>query len=281
VIAVTAATGQLGRLVLAELVGRDDVVAIARDAEKAEDLDVPVRIADYAEPAGWLAALDGVEVLLLISGTDVGHRVEQHKTVIDAAAAAGVRRVAYTSGLRADVSTMPIMTEHRATEEVIEASGLPFTFLRNTLYTEAFLPRVEGARESGVMIGSARDGRVPSASRSDLAAAAARVVTSPGHENRAYELTGATAWTLADLAATASEVLNRDVVYRDLSVVDHAAALTAAGVPSAIADALTSLDQYIASGELGEPTGALAALIDRPPASLRETLQAAFPTESL
>jgi NAD(P)H dehydrogenase (quinone) len=281
VIAVTAATGQFGRLVLAELAGRDDVVAIARDAEKAEDLNVPVRIADYAEPAGWPAALDGVEVLLLISGTDVGHRVEQHKTVIDAAAAAGVWRVAYTSGLRADVSKMLLMTEHRGTEEVIEVSGLPFTFLRNTLYTEGFLPRVEGARESGVIVGNAGDGRVPSASRSDLAAAAATVLTSPGHEHRAYELTGATAWTFADLADTASEVLGRNIVYRDLSAAEHAAALTAAGVPSAIADALTSLDQDIASGELGGATGDLAALIERPPTSLRETLQAAFPTQSL
>ena len=275
-IGVTAATGQFGRLVLERLAGRGDVVAIARDPQKAADLEVPVRIADYGDPAAWPAALEGVETLLLISGTDVGPRVAQHKAIVDAAVAAGARRIAYTSGLRADSSPLALMADHRDTEEVVRASGLPFTFLRNTFYTESFLPHVEQARASGAILGSAGDGRVASAERADLAAAAAAVLTSPGHEQRAYELTGATAWTLADLAAVAADVLGRDVVYTDLQAADHAAALQSAGVPAEVADLLTEIDRGIAAGALDGPADDLASLIGRPPVPLRATLEAAF-----
>jgi NAD(P)H dehydrogenase (quinone) len=140
--AVTGVTGHLGRLVVAELLARGvpaaDVVGLARSLAKAADLGVAVRRADYSDPATLVAAQDGVDVLLLVSGSEVGRRIAQHTAVIDAAKSAGVGRVAYTSIANADRNAGPLTPEHEATEEALRASGLPFTILRDNWYLENY-----------------------------------------------------------------------------------------------------------------------------------------------
>jgi NAD(P)H dehydrogenase (quinone) len=279
-IAVTAATGHLGSLIVRGLSGRGHrVVAIARDAAKAASLsadDVEVRIADYGKAEGWDEALAGVERLVLVSGSEVGQRVVQHGTVVAAAERAGVRWIAYTSAPHADSTTLVLAPEHKATEELIAASSLPWTFLRNNWYTENYIGQVGPAAESGELLGSADQGRVASASREDFAEAAVAVATGEGHENKVYELAGDVAWTMDDLATAISEITGRPVRYRDLSHDEHVAALTAAGLDEGTAQFVAALDGNIAEGTLADTTGDLGRLIGRPTTPLVEGLRAAL-----
>ncbi len=182
-IVVTAATGQLGRLVVEDLLTRvpaDTIVAAVRAPAKAADLaerGVQVREADYDRPETLTAALDGADKVLLISGSDVGRRIPQHQAVVDAATKAGVSLLAYTSAPRADTTPLAVGPEHKATEEAIKASGLTYSILRNGWYNENYVQTAQQAAATGTLLGSARDGRVASASRADFAAAAATVLT--------------------------------------------------------------------------------------------------------
>lgn len=275
-IVVTAATGQLGRLVVEGLldadVAPDGIVAAVRSPEKAAGLaarGVQVRQADYDQPESFTSALAGADKLLLISGTDIGRRVEQHAAIVDAAVHAGITHLAYTSVLRPEDS--PVF-EHKGTEAAIRASGIPFTFLRNGWYAENYDTAVTQAAGSGVIIGSAGEGRVSSATRADYAAAAVAVLTGTGHENATYELAGDDAWSLPELAAAAATVLGRDVAYQDLTPTQHKEALLAAGLPDVYADFLVAVDQAIAQGLLEDHSGTLARLIERPTTSLVEAL---------
>jgi NAD(P)H dehydrogenase (quinone) len=166
-IAVTGATGELGRLVIDRLTQRvpaGEIVALVRSLDRARDLGVQARAADYAQPAALHAALAGVHTLLLISSSEIGQRVAQHTNVIDAAKKAGVRHVVYTSLLHADTSTLSLAPEHVATETALKASGLPYTILRNGWYTENYIAAVGPALAQGTLYSSAADGRIASAS---------------------------------------------------------------------------------------------------------------------
>jgi NAD(P)H dehydrogenase (quinone) len=281
-IAVTGATGQLGSLIVRGLSGRGHtVVAIARDAAKATALsgdDVEVRVADYSDPAGWDAALSGVDRLVLVSGSEVGQRVAQHTTVVEAAKRAGVQWLAYTSAPHADSTTLVLAPEHKATEEVIARSGLAWTFLRNNWYTENYVGQVAPAAASGELIGSAGRGQVASASRQDFADAAVAVATGEGHDNAVYELAGDVAWTMDDLAAAISEITGRPVTYRNLSHDEHVAALQAAGLDEGTAQFVAALDANIAEGALADASGDLQRLVGRPTTPLVEGLRAALAT---
>ena len=195
-IVVTAATGQLGRLVVEDLLTRvpaDTIVAAVRTPAKAADLaerGVQVREADYDRPETLTAALDGADNVLLISGSEVGRRIPQHQAVVDAATKANVSLPAYTSAPRADTTPLAVGPEHKAAEESIKASGLTYSILRNGWYNENYVQTARQAAATGTLLGSARDGRVASASRADFAAAAATVLTTPGHDNTVYELAG-------------------------------------------------------------------------------------------
>jgi NAD(P)H dehydrogenase (quinone) len=278
VIAVTGATGHLGRLVvdnLLQTVPAGEIVAAVRDPGRAADLagrGVVVRHGDYDDAGSWKTALEGVDTLLLISGSEVGRRIAQHRTVIDAARDAGVGRIAYTSVLGADTTTLRLAPEHQATERLIRDSGLPFTLLRNGFYTEVYAPVAQQAIASGTLIGSAGTGRVASATRADFAAAAAVVLTGAGHENAVYELSGDTAWTFAELAEAISAATGTTVTYRDLSPEDHRAALLGAGLPAETADLLVGLDEDIKAGTLAATPGELSLLIGRPTAPLPQGL---------
>ncbi|WP_323100852.1 SDR family oxidoreductase [Intrasporangium sp. YIM S08009] len=282
-ILVTAASGHLGRLVVDALLRRgvapSDVVATARKPEALAELadrGVEVRRADYDDPASLDTAFAGVDRLLFVSGSEVGSRIPQHRNVVDAAVRAGVGLVAYTSITRADTSELALATEHRATEEMIEASGLAHVFLRNSWYLENYTGQLPTYLEHGAVIGSAGDGRVSAATRADYAEAAAAVLAEDGHGGRAYEL-GGTAFTLAELAATVARVSGTEVVYRDLSVEDYAAALVAAGLPEGYAHALADSDRGIAAGALFTDTGDLERLIGRPTTTLEDAVRAALP----
>ncbi|GGO14594.1 NAD(P)-dependent oxidoreductase [Microbispora rosea subsp. aerata] len=277
-IVVTGATGQLGRLVIEELAGRvpaSQIVAAVRSPEKAADLaerGIQVREADYDRPATLGPAFEGAAKILLISGSEVGKRVDQHKAVVDAAKAAGVELLAYTSIPHADTTPLGLATEHKATEEHIRASGLPFTFLRNGWYHENYLPAARLAVRSGVIAGSARDGRIASAARADFAAAAATVLTTEGHKDAVYELTGDVAWSMPELAALVAELSGAQVEYRDLPVAEYAKVLEANGLPAPVAAMFAQTDADIADGWLGDTPGELSRLIGRPTTPLRDTL---------
>ncbi|MGW6130997.1 SDR family oxidoreductase [Cellulomonas sp. NPDC055163] len=281
-VVVTAATGHLGRLVVAELLARGvpaaDVVATGRRVEALADLaaqGVRVVASDYADPESLRAAFEGADTVLLISGNEVGQRVTQHGNAIEAAKAAGVGRLVYTSAPRATTSDLVLAPEHKATEELLAASGLTTTVLRNNWYTENYVATLEQARATGEVVGSAGEGRVASATRADFAAAAAVVLTTPGHDGTVYELGGDTAWTHHELAAAIGEVLGREVVYRPVSPEEHLAVLTTAGLDEGTAGFVVALDGNIREGALADVTGDLSRLTGRPTTSLVDGLRAA------
>ncbi|MET9444419.1 SDR family oxidoreductase [Streptomyces sp. NPDC006610] len=281
-IIVTGATGQLGRLVVQDLLTRlpaDQIVAAVRTPDKAADLaeqGVQVREADYDRPDTLKAAFEGAEKILLISGSEVGRRIPQHQAVIDAAKDAGAGLLAYTSVLHADASSLPVAPEHQATEEAIKASGLTYSLLRNGWYNENYIPAAQQGAANGVIIGSARDGRISSASRADYAAAAAVVLTGDGHDNTVYELSGDTAFTMDDVAADITAVTGTQVTYQDLPAEAHFRALTEAGLPEPVVEMLVAIDAGTAEGRLAGTTGDLSRLIGRPTTALRATLTAAL-----
>lgn len=278
-IAITGATGQLGHLVIDALlktVAAEQIVAIARDPAKAADLTakgVQVRRADYGDATALTAALSGVKKLLLISSSEVGQRTAQHRNVIEAAKAAGVGFIAYTSLLHADRSPLGLAQEHVATERMLTESGIPFALLRNGWYTENYLASVPPALEHGVFIGSAGDGKIASATRADYAEAAARVLTLDNQAGNVYELAGDEAWTLADLSALLSQQSGKPVVYQNLSEADFKAALLGAGLPEPLAALLANSDAGASKGGLFDDSRQLSALIGRPATPLAESVR--------
>lgn len=281
-IVVTGATGALGRLVVADLLTRvpaDRIVAVVRDAAKAADLaeqGVELRVADYDDPASLTRAFRKGDRVLLISGNEIGRRVEQHTAVIKAAVGAGVAQLAYTGILGGPEADFELAAEHRVTERAILDSGLPYTFLRNGWYHENYTRDLASHLERGALVGSAGEGRVASAARADYAAAAAAVLTGEGHLNRAYELSGDSAWTLAEYAAELSAQAGREVAYTELPTEEHQAVLVGAGLPEGFAAVFVDVDAAIRRGRLGSTSGDLARLIGRPTTPVAGAIAAAL-----
>lgn len=281
-IAITGATGQLGRLVIQNLlktVPASQLVAAVRSPDKAADLaalGVQVRQADYTRPATLEAAFQGVSKLLLISSSEVGHRAPQHAAVIAAAQQAGVQLLAYTSLLRADTSPLGLAAEHQETEAMLRASGLPHVLLRNGWYTENHAASVPAALQYGAVMGSAKDGRIASAARADYAAAAAAVLTLEGQAGQVYELAGDSAYTLAELAAEIAKQSGKAVVYNDLPEAAYAAALVQVGLPEGFAALLADSDVGASKGGLFDDGRQLSQLIGRPTTPMAEVVKAAL-----
>ncbi|GAB3148532.1 SDR family oxidoreductase [Amycolatopsis stemonae] len=279
-IVVTGATGQLGRLVVEGLLKKvpaADVVAAVRDPEKAAEFaarGVQVRRADYDDPASLATAFAGADKVLLVSGSTPGQRLAQHEAVVDAAREAGVRHLAYTSVLAADTTKIFVAPDHKATEELIRASGVPFTFLRNGWYTENYTQAIAQAVATGSFAGSAGEGRLGAVPRIDFAEAAVEVLTGDGHEGRVYELAGDEDFSYADLAAAVSAAAGKPVTYRNLSADEHRRVLVEAGLPEAVAAMLADADRGIAEGELSSSSGDLSRLIGRPTTPLAESVAA-------
>ncbi|MFB9308595.1 NAD(P)H dehydrogenase (quinone) [Agromyces hippuratus] len=285
-ILVTAASGQLGRLVVDALLARGaapaDIVATARDTSKLEQLAARgLRTAelDYARPETIAAALDGVDSVLLISGSEPGNRVALHQNVLDAAKAAGVAKLVYTSAPRATTSSLVLAPDHKATEEAIAASGVPAVIVRNNWYTENYAADVVRAASTGVIAASTADGRVASATRADLAEGAAVVLLEDGHLGEVYEFGGDVAWNYDELAAAASEVVGRDVTYTPLTPAEHVAALEAAGLDAGTAGFVAAIDAGIAEGVLSQADGTLSRLLGRPTTPLVDGLRAVVAVE--
>jgi len=280
-IAVTGATGHLGRLVLAgllEKVPAKELVAIVRTPAKAVELaakGVQLRQGDYGQPAALRAALEGVRTLLLISSSEVGQRASQHQAVIDAAKAAGVQLLAYTSILHGPRSRLALAAEHVATEQALAASAVPFVLLRNGWYLENYTENLGPALQHG-FVGSAGTGRIAAASRADFAAAAVAVaaLTHPGHAGKVYELAGDHAFTMAELAAEVSQQTGKALSYADLPAEKYREVLLGAGLPGPVADLYVDADLNIAKGELDDRSGDLARLIGRKTTSLADAVRA-------
>ncbi|MBB2948624.1 NAD(P)H dehydrogenase (quinone) [Actinoplanes lutulentus] len=277
-IAVTGATGQLGRLVVDALIARGaapgEIVATVRDSAKAADLaalGVQVRVADYNHPETLAAAFAGVDRLLLVSGNEVGKRLPQHTAVIEAAKAAGVGFIAYTSILRADSTPIGLAPEHLATEQVIAATEIPHALLRNGWYTENYAGSIAGALHTGAIAGSAGEGKIAAAARADYAEAAAAVLLSG--EAGVYEL-GGEAFTMAELAAEVAKQSGKDVAYTDLPVADYQQVLVGVGLPEGYAGLLADTDAKIVDGHLDTDSAVLAKLIGRPVTPLTSAVAA-------
>lgn len=279
-IAITGATGHLGRLVLQHLtrkIGVSGVIAVVRNAGKAAGLQVSVRVADYTQPAALEATLRGIDTLLLISSSEIGQRLAHHANVVAAARKAGVQRIIYTSLLRADTSPLKnLAEEHLPTEAAIKASGMQYIILRNGWYTENYTGSIAGALENGAFIGSAGVGRIASAAREDYAEAAVAALTGACRDGETYELAGDTAWTLADLAAELSRQSGRDIPYKNLPEAEYAAILQHAGLPQPMAAAVASWDVGAAQGGLFDDGRVLSHLIGRPTTPMPTTVAAAL-----
>lgn len=265
-IAVTGVTGNLGRVVLDDLLTRvpaTELVAVARDPEKAAGLGVDVRRGDYDDPASLRAAFEGVDVLLLVSSPDVtpGVRPRQHGNAIDAAKAAGVGRIAYTSAIGAQ-DGQGFLADHTTTEALLRDSGVPHTLLRNTFYEEVLVnPGLRAVVEAGELPGADGGRPVNFATIRDLGLAASAALTGDGHAGVVYELRGPL-WTLPDLAAVVSEVSGTPVAYRV--------------VPSSELGPIGFVHDLIASGLFSEPSPDLEKLLGRPATSLRDAVTAAL-----
>lgn len=281
-IAVTGATGQLGRFVIDALLKKvpaGEIVAAVRTPAKAADLaalGVIVRQADYGQPETLEAALAGVDKLLLISGSEVGQREAQHKAVIEAARAAGVGFIAYTSLLHADTSPLGLGVEHRATEALLKASGIPFALLRNGWYSENYAASIPPALAHHAFIGAAGEGRIASAARQDYAEAAAEVMTREDQAGKVYELAGDDSYTLAQFAAEIAAQSGEKVDYVNLSQSEFAAALKNAGLPEGLAEMLADSDAGAEKGGLFDDSRQLSQLIGRPTTTWQAVIRAAL-----
>jgi NAD(P)H dehydrogenase (quinone) len=278
-IAVTGATGHLGRLAIAAIRARDPgaaVIALARDTARAADLGVPARTADYTRPDTLATAFAGVDTLVLISSSSFDDRAGDHARVIDAAVAAGIGRIIYTGILKGPASPMLIAQDHIATEAKLAATGLPVTILRNGWYTENYTGSLGGALGAGAVIGSAGTGRISGAARADYAEAIAVTALDAGHAGKAYELAGDTAFTMAGYAAEVSRQTGRTIPYNSLPVDVYAGILAGFGLPEGFARLLADSDDQASRGALFDDSHTLSRLIGRPTTPMADTVRAAL-----
>jgi NAD(P)H dehydrogenase (quinone) len=281
-IVITGATGQLGRLVVEALLESgqpaEQIVAAGRTVDRIKDLGqrgVQVHTIDYSQPESLRQAFAGADKVLLVSGSEVGQRVEQHRNAINAAKEAGVGLIAYTSVANADTTAMKLADEHIATEEILRDSGVPFVLLRNGWYLENYTGQLPVQIQHGAVFGSAGDGRVSAAARADYAEAAAAVLLRDDQAGKVYELGGDDAFTLSELAGEVSAVSGEPVAYTDLPAEKYTQVLVEAGLPEPYAAILADSDLGIARGDLMVTSGDLSALLGRPTTPLREAVQAA------
>ncbi|MFJ9381241.1 SDR family oxidoreductase [Streptomyces sp. NPDC101455] len=282
-IAVTGATGRFGRhaveTLLRQGVPASQIIATGRDIEKIKDLadrGISVRRADFGDTDSLTAAFDGVHKLLLVSTTTPSERIGNHRRAIDAAQAAGVSHLVYTSTLHAESARMILAEAHRETERYVRASGIPFTIMRNGWYLENYTSQLPVYLQHGGIAGAAGQGRVNAASVADYAEAAAAVLATDGHVGAVYELGGDQAFTLAELAAKVSDATGQSIVYNDLSVDAYTLMLAGVGVPEVLAQVLADSDLGLARGELLAGTDDLRRLLGRPTTTPAEAIAVAL-----
>jgi NAD(P)H dehydrogenase (quinone) len=279
-IAIIGATGQLGALTIDALLQRGvpagDILALGRNTDRLSEFagrGLRTAVVDLDDIPGTAAALAGVDKLLLVSFGDLGGRVAQHGNAVDAARQAGVPHLIYTSGLNAPTTILRLAADHKATEELISTSGIPATFLRNGWYTENHQQDFTTAREHGVIANSLGEGRLATAPHKDFAEAAAVVLSTPGHEGKAYELSGDTAWTFTEFAATATELLGTPVAYQPLTAEAERPHRRAVGLDEGTAGFMAALNADLGDGAMAPTPGDLARLIGHPTEPLADTMK--------
>jgi NAD(P)H dehydrogenase (quinone) len=282
-ILVTGASGHLGRLIVESLLKKvraSQVVVSVRSKDKAKDLSalgVEVREADYTKPETLAKAYQGIDRLLLVSSNELGQRFAQHRNVIDAAKRSGVKLIAYTSILHGEASPLGLKDEHIQTEVHLRSSGVPYVLLRNGWYTENYFGMIPSALEHGALFGSAGNGRIASAARSDYAEATAAVLAADGdHGGKVYELAGDEAYTLTEWAKELSRQSGKSVEYKNLPEADYRALLVKVGLPEPVAAMLADSDVGASKGGLFDDSHTLSKLIGRPTTPLKVSMAEAL-----
>ncbi|MEV5534882.1 SDR family oxidoreductase [Streptomyces prunicolor] len=280
-IVVTGATGHLGRHVVEQLLEKvpaDQITAVVRTPEKAADFaerGVKIVVADYNTPETFDTVFAAGDKVLLISGNEFEKgRVGQHKVVIEAAKAAGVALLAYTSA--PGPLAAALADDHRGTEEALLASGVPYALLRNGWYNENYTENLAPVLEHNAVVAAAGDGRISAASRADYAAAAVAVLTGEGHENQTYELGGDEAWSFAEYAAELSRQTGKEITYNNVPAETLIGILTGAGLPEPFAAILAGVDTSIAQGQLVVSSGDLSRLSGRTTTPISESIALAL-----
>ncbi len=278
-LAITGATGQLGQIVVNVLKSKTDagnIIALVRNPAKAAGFGVEARVFDYDSPETLVQSLQGVDKVLLISGNEVGKRTQQHQHVIEAAKKAGVKTIVYTSLLKADTSSLSLAPEHLETENILKASGLDYTILRNGWYTENYTASIAGVLAAGAVYGSAGEGKTASASREDYAKAAVAVLLSDNHKNNTYELAGDEAYTLAEYAAEISKQTGNNIPYHNVSNSEYANILEQAGLPAGVAQFVAGFHIGTEKGDLFDNGHQLSSLIGTPTTPAATTIAEAL-----
>ncbi|WP_426034120.1 SDR family oxidoreductase [Cypionkella sp. TWP1-2-1b2] len=276
-IAITGASGALGQLALTALKARApqaEFIALVRDPAKITG--TPARAFDYTKPETLAPALKGIDTLVLISSNDFNNRAGQHRAVIDAAKAADVTRIIYTSILKGDASPMILAADHIATEAALKASGIPATILRNGWYTENYTGSLKASIEHGALIGSSANGRIASAARADYAEAIAVTALDDSHAGKTYELAGDIPHTMAEFAAEVSNQVGKAIAFNTLPKDTYAGILQSFGLPEAFANILADSDDTAATGSLLDESHTLSKLIGRPTTPIATTIKAAL-----
>ncbi|MES2141041.1 MAG: SDR family oxidoreductase [Bacteroidota bacterium] len=282
-ILITGATGHFGKATIDFLLKKglaaSQISALARTAEKAADLKtkgINVKIGDYTDYASLTVAFKGVEKLFLISSSDLHNRVEQHTNAINAAKEAGVKHIIYTSFVRKnETATSPIAflaQAHIETENIIKASGIPYTILLNSLYSDV-LPGFLGEKvlETGVFL-PAGNGKAAFTARIDMAEAAANILLSTGHENKEYIIANTESNNLDELAAFLEELSGKRVTYLNPSKESYIETATSAGLPKEYAGMFAAFSEAIEQGEFENKNTDLENLLGRKPTSLKAFL---------
>jgi len=285
-ILITGATGHLGKETINSLLERgisaSDITALVRDENKAADLiakGIQIKKGDYHHYDSLKEALKGVDKLLLVSSSDLNDRLAQHKNVINAAKANGVKHIAYTSiDIKSfEASVIPLVSQiHSDTADYLKASGIPYTLLNNALYAD-LVPLFAGEKvlETGVFF-PAGEGKTPFVARAEMAAAAAAVLSTEGHENKEYAIAADTAYSFAEIAAFIAEISGKDVQYLNPSKEAYINVLVQAGVPEGDAGFFAGFGDAIKDDEFDTKRSDLEELLGRKPQDLKAFLKSVY-----
>lgn len=281
-ILITGAAGHLGSATINYLLKKlpaSQIAALVRDESKASDLkekNVNIRVGNYDDTASLDKAMQGIEKVLLIAGTDEENRLRQHSNVVDVAKKAGVRCIAYTSRNLKDRSTLvnKLMEGHFQTEDYIKASGLSYYIFRNALYMDTIPQFIGGEKvfEMGINL-PAGEGQVAYALRSEMGEAIANVLSEDGCDNRIYKFTGSEAYTFGDVAAALTDLSGREVQYTPAEKSTFEAQMKERGTPEPVIKKVVGFITDIKNGQEEEVNSDLENQLGRKPATLKEGLK--------